>query len=105
MIRVCIKSESGRLTGFEVSGHSMRSSHGQDIVCAAVSSACYLVANTVTEVMGLTARIGVDDGFMQMYLDAAGIEPAQEILRGFLLHMNEIASEYPENVKVILSEV
>ena len=38
---------------------------GTDIVCAAVSSAAFLIANTVTEVMHLSAQILVeDDGSM-----------------------------------------
>ncbi|WP_442974828.1 ribosomal-processing cysteine protease Prp, partial [Ruminococcus sp.] len=36
------------IRGFEISGHSDYSEHGSDIICAAVSSAAYMAANTVT---------------------------------------------------------
>ena len=46
MIRaVFFEGENGR--GFEISGHAGGSA-GRDIVCAAVSSAVYMAANTVT---------------------------------------------------------
>ena len=36
--------------GFLISGHSDFAEEGYDIVCASISSAAYLVANTITEV-------------------------------------------------------
>ena len=40
-----------RLTGFDISGHAMFAESGSDIVCASVSSAAYMAANTVTAVI------------------------------------------------------
>ena len=39
---------------FTVKGHSGSANAGEDIVCAAVSSAVYMAANTVTEILGLS---------------------------------------------------
>lgn len=44
----------GRLLGFRLCGHAGWGEEGTDIVCAAVSSAAYLVANTATDVLGVT---------------------------------------------------
>ena len=55
MIRVNFNKSGKLITGFECKGHSMSAPSGQDIVCAAVSSACLMTANTVTEVLKLDA--------------------------------------------------
>ena len=54
MTKVKLLADEKGLCGFEISGHS--SKDGADevgkIVCAAVSSAAYLAANTVTDIIG-----------------------------------------------------
>ena len=39
--------------GFIIKGHSGYGEQGGDIVCAAVSSAAYMVINTITDIFGL----------------------------------------------------
>ena len=41
------------IQGFEISGHSDYSEEGSDIICAAVSSAAYMTANTLTAISRL----------------------------------------------------
>ncbi len=95
----------GLITGFELSGHSGFAEEGSDIVCAAVSSASFMTANTVTEILSIDADISVDDGFMKMKLSSQDALKAQHILRGFELHMNELSQQYQNNIKVDYSEV
>ena len=40
----------GGVLGFSMEGHAEYGEAGEDIVCAAVSSAAYLVVNTLTDV-------------------------------------------------------
>ena len=64
-----LMAEGGAAAGFHITGHAGGEA-GTDIVCAAVSSAAYLVANTVTEVMGLRPReLRAEDGDMLLELD------------------------------------
>ena len=51
-----IKSKSGYV-GFEVKGHTGWSINGDDILCAAISSAVQLVANGITECAKETACV------------------------------------------------
>ena len=55
---------SGELRGFEISGHAGSGDVGSDIVCAAVSSAAYLAANTITDVIQAEAQVAVEDGYL-----------------------------------------
>ncbi len=105
MIKICFIKDKDLLLGFEMKGHSGYAEHGSDIVCASVSSAAYMTANTVTEIIGLPADISVDDGYMMMKLTSHDALKAQDILRGFELHMNELSQQYQINITVNYSEV
>ncbi|MBQ9531727.1 MAG: ribosomal-processing cysteine protease Prp [Eubacterium sp.] len=104
MIRIKFFKSGDLLKGFECKGHSMSAPSGQDIICAFVSSACYMTANTVTEIIGLEAQTAVDDGYMRLEITGSA-ESAQDILSGMKLHLTELQKDYPENIKVIITEV
>ena len=61
MTTVTFLTEESRIVGFEVSGHSGYADAGEDIVCAAVTSAIRLVEATVNDVMGLCAAVKVNE--------------------------------------------
>ena len=88
------------ITGFEISGHSDYSQQGSDIVCASVSSAAYMTANTITEVIQLQADIKVSDGYMCLKLCDSDVEKSADILAGFLIHVMELSKEYPQYIKI-----
>lgn len=92
--------ENGSAAGFTVSGHSGSAPAGEDIVCAAVSSAAYMAVNTVTEVLGLTPEIRECDGFLSMRLSEAQAETALPILKGLCLHIEGLSEQYPEFIQL-----
>ena len=91
---------SGGLRGFELSGHAGSGVYGSDIVCAAVSSAAYMAANTVTEVLSVEADADVRDGYMKFSF-SSGNSAAEAVLDGLELHLRELEKEYPKKLKVI----
>jgi len=105
MVRVTIFSSEGLVRGFKMSGHAGTGKAGGDIVCAAASSAAYLVANTVTEVIGIKTEPEVDEALMKLMLTKEQAEKAQDILKGFELHMRALEKEHPKNIKVIYGGV
>jgi uncharacterized protein YsxB (DUF464 family) len=105
MIQVDFTVQNGFVTGFSVSGHSGYAEEGSDIVCAAVSSATLMAANTVTEIMGLDADITVNDGFLTLDLSAQNAQAAQVITDGLRLHLSALSEEYQEFINVTITEV
>ena len=99
MIRVRFQTANGLLTGFTLSGHAGAGAYGQDIVCAGVSSAAYMTANTITDVIGAAADIAVDDGYMRVTVTDR-IAACQDILSGFRLHIQAHAEEYPDRIQL-----
>lgn len=104
MIRAEFFAEPGYgLTGFRVSGHNGEA--GRDIVCAAVSSAAYLTANTITDVIGADASVSAEDGLMSVRVPRKEAERCRAVLEGFRLHITGLAEEYPQKITVIQTEV
>ena len=61
MTTVTFYSEGSRLTGLEMKGHSGYAPQGEDIVCAALTSAVRLTECAVNDVLGLEAAVKVRD--------------------------------------------
>ena len=101
MTSVKFLADSKGIYGFEISGHSSSDSDDQigKIVCAAVSSAAYLTANTVTEIIRDNALAEVDDA--RMYFEVKN--PSKEtvaLLKGLKLHLEELSDDYSNNITI-----
>ncbi|MBQ2775547.1 MAG: ribosomal-processing cysteine protease Prp [Clostridia bacterium] len=92
--------KSGSSKGFEISGHASSRAYGSDTVCAAVSSAAYMAANTVTEVLKVKADADVSNGYLKFTFDSED-KAAEAVLDGLELHIRELEKEYPKKIKVI----
>ncbi len=104
---ICAKmlNRNGLLCGFDVQGHSGAAPSGSDIVCAAVSSAVYMAANTITDVCGCEADIREQDGKLSMTIAEKDIPKAQIVLKGLLIHLQELVAQYPKFIQIQLTEV
>ena len=99
MTAVKFFENNGKITGFDIQGHSGYAPEGEDIVCAAVSSAAIMAANTLTEVMGLKAHTASSDGSLSLMLSETS--PASDaLLKGLQLHLIEISKQYPQFIKI-----
>ena len=98
MIRATFRQRAGHLTGFTVQGHAGFAGQGEDIVCAAVSSAAYLTVNTLTDVLHIRADCTVQDGFLSVAVPDG--EGGAWMLEGFRLHMEQLREQYPRRIKI-----
>lgn len=99
MTKALFLLSGGEYTSFTVCGHSSEFSC-RDIVCAAVSSAVYLAANTITDVIGDTAAVKMKDGYFSLTLKDRFTEFSSDIIKGLMLHLFNLSKQYPENIKV-----
>jgi len=92
--------------GFRITGHSDMNPGGPEILCAAVSSAAYMTANAVTEVLGLKPTLLNRDGVMYLKVKSeTEAEQCRVLFDGLKLHLSSIAQDYPKYLKVTNSEV
>ena len=54
--------------------------------------------------IGLSAAAEAEKGYLKLVIKDDPI-PAQDILKGLLLHLSELQKDYPENIKIKISEV
>ena len=80
--------------GFSIIGHSTKDAKDDEgrLVCAAVSSAAYMAANTVTEVIKDNAKIDVKDGEMFLSVKNPSAE-TKAVLEGLKLHLIELSKQ------------
>ena len=107
MTTVTFHSEGDRIIGFEVQGHSGYAQEGEDIVCAAVTSAVRLVECTINDVMGLEAAVKVREKDAAISLKLPGKlgqtaeSSCQTLLAALMVHFVQLNEEYPENITVL----
>ena len=104
MIRVKFLVGNRQLAGFEIKGHADFADIGKDIVCASVSSAAFMAANTVTEIIGADADATESDGAMTLLVKET-CERTETVLKGLELHLTELSKQYPDNIKIIYGGV
>ena len=85
---------------FELSGHSGAGEEGTDIVCSAISSAVYMAANTIIEIMKLNPETVVRDGYLKVQMNSEDARKSKVITDGLYLHLSELQSQYPNNLKL-----
>lgn len=102
MTEICFWSDGSVLCGFTAQGHTGFAQAGEDIVCAALSSALYLTANTITEIIGAACdELQVTDGEMKLMVAPADRVACQTVLQGLQLHLQELSSQYPDEIRLI----
>ena len=107
MTTVTFLNEEGRIIGFDAAGHADQGDEGEDIVCAAITSAVRLVETTVNDVMGLCASVKVreEDAAISLRLpgglSATAESTCQNLMVGMMVYLAELHDEYPENIEVL----
>ena len=107
MTTVSFLVEQARIVGFDVQGHSGWGREGEDIVCAAVTSAVRLVEATVNDVMGLCASVKVDQQTAAIsFRLPGGLAPTaestcQNLMTGLMVYLAQLHDEYPEHIEVM----
>ena len=97
--------DDDRITGFSVSGHSGYAEAGQDIVCAAISTAVTMAEAIINEVCGAKAKVRVkeEDARITLTLPAScdEEESVQAVLSGMMLTLISLREDYPDYIEVL----
>lgn len=99
MTKVKFFADSKRVLGFKVSGHSSINCDDENgkLVCAAVSSAAYMAANTILEIVGDESYVDVDDAELELRVKNPS-EQTDVVLLGFKLHMEQLSKQYSNHL-------
>ena len=100
MITVKFFTEGRIYSGFEFSGHSGLAPAGEDILCASVSSAVILTANTITDFFKIPSRVTQRDGYLKLVLLKKDPDSAQKLIESLAYQMKTLSSDYPGEIKI-----
>ena len=107
MTTVTFHTEGRRIVGFEVKGHSGYAQEGEDIVCAAITSAVRLAECAVNDVLGLEASVKVREKDASITLKLpnglgqTNESTCQTLLTALMVHFVQLAEEYPDFISVL----
>ena len=107
MTTVRFRTEGNRVTGFDSVGHSGYAEEGEDIVCAAITSAVRLTECAINDVLGLEAAVKVRDKDASITLKLPSTlgqtneSTCQALLTALMVHFVQLAEEYPDYISVL----
>ena len=107
MIEAAFHMEGSRIVSFQVEGHSGLASAGEDVLCAAVTSAVRLTECAVNDVLGLEASVKVKSEKalislkLPVGLGQTNESTCQTLLTALMLYLSQLHEEYPENIIVM----
>lgn len=101
MITVTFFKSADYFKGFKISGHADFNTSGPDIVCAGVSSAAIMTANTITEVLHTDAEVTDSDGFINLNLSSNEATEASHLIEGLWLHLSALQKQYKSILKLL----
>lgn len=104
MIQAVFDRKNGKICKCSIKGHADYADAGQDVACAAVSSAVQLTANLITESFHEMASVSARNSKIVISLGQDSLA-GETILEGLLTHLQCISEEYPDNIKIQISEV
>ena len=95
------------IIGFRMEGHAMLNAHGFDILCASLSTASQMTVNGIIDWIGLDADEIVQELDKARAIIHVIIPPeesessvVQQLFRSFIMYIEELAKQYPDNVKL-----
>jgi uncharacterized protein YsxB (DUF464 family) len=104
------RDHQGEAIGFSVSGHTGYEVEGKDIVCASVSTAAQLTANTIVSITD-KASIDYDAGrpaircFIGEKARKKDVSAVQPLLNSFEQLIEGLVMQYPMNVYLMFCNV
>jgi uncharacterized protein YsxB (DUF464 family) len=91
-----------RFSGFSCQGHSGYADAGEDIVCAAITSAIRLAECTINDVLNAQAQVQVKEKTAEISLQLpAGNPGGDAVMQGLFLYLTELSKENPHHLSVL----
>jgi len=108
MTTIRVIRKAGLVNRIDLEGHSGYADSGEDIVCAAITSAVRYAEVMLNEVLNLNVPFRVDEdttsiSFTNINSFSPDVEniAADAVFEGFLRYMKQLSAEYPDYLNVL----
>ena len=103
MIRVNCSESDGHITHLEVRGHADYAAHGEDLVCAGVSSIAFGLCNALSDLAGLET-IQAANNMISIRCEEQN-DLVQVILETGIIQFRTVAMSYADYIDIQITEV
>ena len=107
MINIKIQRQKDKIIYFEIEGHADFSEYGEDVICAAVSSAGQITVNGLIETLELKKKLKFteEDGYIVCDLKNSGLtdeelEKSDILVESMYSYLKDVAKSYSNFVKL-----
>ncbi|MFI3226222.1 MAG: ribosomal-processing cysteine protease Prp [Clostridia bacterium] len=105
MTTIKIHKKDSKIIGITACGHADFDEEGLDIVCSAITSAVMMVHTYLDDVLKLNFETIVDESIALIDIkmnpkNKEMVEQAQPIFTAFYLHMQNLLTDYSENIEI-----
>ncbi|MGL5055507.1 MAG: ribosomal-processing cysteine protease Prp [Fusobacteriaceae bacterium] len=108
MTKIEILKKNGSIVKYKATGHAEYANHGEDIVCAAISTNLQLPLAGLTEILGLIPKFEISEGYLEVDLRGLDLQNKDRevsiLLESMLLMLRELTKEYPKYLKLVEKE-
>ena len=104
MTKVTFSSREDKLLLVDILGHAGYADEGEDIVCAAISSAVMLTHALLFDVQRIPVDILIEDDGAHIRItlpEGVGMDRGQDALQALRLHFTELEQNYSEFLSVM----
>ncbi len=103
MTRVTFYLSHEKIQAVDLQGHAGYAEEGEDIVCAAITSAVQMTHALLFDVkrIAVDALIEDDGAHIRLTLPADGLDAGQEGFLALRIFYSELAAQYPEFIHVM----
>lgn len=103
MTKVTFSSQGGKLLSVDILGHAGYAEEGEDIVCAAISSAVMLTHALLYDVQQIPVDTLIEDegAHIRFTLLKDTVERGQDALQALKLHFSELEQNYSDFLNVM----
>ena len=104
MTKVTFSSQGGKLLSVDILGHAGYAEEGEDIVCAAISSAVMLTHALLFDVQHIPVDTQIEDDSAHIRItlpDGMGLERGQDALMALKLNFTELEQNYSDFLSVM----
>lgn len=99
MVKVKVLIHQNQITDVEITGHANSGPHGQDLVCAGVSSIGVGMLNALSELAPDSTKLEMKAGYIRIQvLDSSS--DVQLLLKSLLIQYRTMESSYSKFIKI-----
>ena len=103
MTKVLISKKKKNILAIKITGHAFYASHGDDIVCSAISILCYTISNKLLSIEENNTVVKIDEGFFEIKTKVVNNQN-QLLLETLLMGLQMLEEQYNKNLVIKESE-